>query len=65
MEAAPTWSLVAIDGADDDGGTLYVLYDAEQRMVAGACWPQVLEQIAQRAGALVKRALPTTGGEYV
>jgi hypothetical protein len=49
------YTLTAIDGADDDGGTLYVLYDDEGRMLGGAAWPQPLEQLARLHGFAVVR----------
>lgn len=60
-EPEPHYSMVAIDGADDDGGTLYVLYDEHGRQITGSAWPQPLEAIAQLAGFPVKRTLSWPG----
>jgi hypothetical protein len=53
--------IVAQDGADDDGGTLYVLYDG-QRVITAASWPQPLEDIAFAVNRPVKRCT-LRGGE--
>ena len=37
------YRITAQDGADDDGGTLYCLYDDHGRVVAASAWPQPLE----------------------
>lgn len=53
----PHYTIQALDGADDDGGTLYVLYDEAENLVTGAAWPQPLERLAEQAGFPVKRAV--------
>ena len=40
------YRIVAADGADLDGGTLYTLLDETGCPVASAAWPQPLEAIA-------------------
>lgn len=55
--------LVALDGADDDGGTLYVLMD-DGRPILTAAWPQPLMQYASDHGREVVR-LPCWGGAPV
>jgi hypothetical protein len=54
------YGLVAVDGADDDGGTLYVLLDAG-RAVLSAAWPHPLHQYAAQQGRSVER-LPAWDG---
>ena len=49
------YTMVALDGADDDGGTLYVLYDEDGQLVSSCAWPQPLEQYARLAGFTVVR----------
>lgn len=49
-----TYTLLTIDGADHDGGTLYVLFDEDGDMMLGCAWPQPLERIAREAGAKVR-----------
>lgn len=51
------FGLMALDGADDDGGTLYVLYDGD-RPVLSAAWPMPLEAHAARHGRTVERVQP-------
>lgn len=48
------YTMAAFDGADDDGGTLYVLYDESGRQITGSAWPQPLEAIAKLAGFSVR-----------
>ena len=55
------FTIVAQDGADDDGGTLYVLYDDAQRVITAASWPQPLERIAYITGHTVSYS--SYGGE--
>lgn len=57
---APAYTLVAIDGADDDGGTLYVLYDEHGCIVSGASWPHPLEALAHAAGLPLRRLTYST-----
>ena len=59
-ERKTNFTIVAQDGADEDDGTLYVLYDDLDRVIAAASWPQPLEQIAHIVGHPVFRA--TYGG---
>jgi len=33
------YTMAAFDGADDDGGALYVLYDESGRQITGSAWP--------------------------
>ena len=40
------YRIVAVDGAGEDGSTLYVLYNRVGRMITAAAWPQPLELIA-------------------
>lgn len=47
------YRLVAQDGADDNGGTLYVLYDQYGRIVSSSAWPQPLERLAWERGHAV------------
>ncbi len=54
---APCYTITAIDGADDDGCTLYVLHDEQGRQVTGAAWPHPLEALAEQAGFPVRRAM--------
>ncbi len=54
------YGLVALDGADEDGGTLYALLD-EGRPVLSAAWPQPLHQYAAERGREVVR-LPAWAG---
>lgn len=54
------YTIVAQDGDDDDGGTLYYLIDDLNRVVTASAWPQPLEQIAHIVGHPVLRA--TYGG---
>jgi hypothetical protein len=56
---AEPYRIVAVDGADDDGGTMYYLYDAG-RVIAASAWPQPLERIAYITGHSVFSA--TWGG---
>ena len=54
------YTIVALDGADDDGGTLYVLYDETGELLTSSAWPQPLEQYARLAGfAVVRRTYAT------
>lgn len=54
------YGLVAMDGADDDGGTLYALIDGG-RPILTAAWPQPLEKYAADRGRPVVR-LPAYAG---
>lgn len=58
----PPFSLMALDGADDDGGTLYVLLDDDQPVLA-AGWPMPLEEYAARHGRDVRRVPSPLGGD--
>ena len=57
-------TILAVDDADDDGGTLYVLYDGPLALHA-ASWPHPLEAYAAKHGRGVTRAayVPTLAGE--
>ena len=55
------YTIIAQDGADDDGGTLYTLYDDLFRIVAAAAWPQPLEEIAAERGYSTRRRRPVIG----
>ena len=57
------FGLVAIDGADHDGGTLYALLD-NGRPVLTAAWPMPLEQHAAREGRGFVR-LPAYDGQLL
>lgn len=59
-----TYGLVAIDGADDDGGTLYVLHVTAGRPVLSAAWPQPLERFAADQGATVEPVSAYRGPDY-
>lgn len=60
----PSWTVTAYDGADDDGGTLYVLSDLDGRIVSSSAWPTPLERIAALEGYPVVRAVyDTTRGD--
>ena len=52
--SAQALELVAIDDADEDGGTLYVLYDGRVPVKA-ASWPMPLEAWARENGRAVRR----------
>jgi hypothetical protein len=57
---AKPFKIIAQDGGDDDGGTLYILLDDTDRTIAAASWPQPLERIAHIVGHPVFRG--THGG---
>jgi hypothetical protein len=57
---ARPYTIVAQDGDDDDGGTVYYLYDDLRRVIGASAWPQPLEEIAHITGHPVLRA--TWGG---
>ncbi len=40
------YRIIAADGADLDGGTLYTLFNAAGDPITSAAWPQPLELIA-------------------
>lgn len=50
----PPFTMLALDGADDDGGTLYVLLD-QGVPVTAAAWPMPLEKLAADHGRDVVR----------
>jgi len=52
------WSMYALDGAGDDGSTLYVLHDEHSRLVGAHEVPQPLEQLALQNGAYVIDVYP-------
>jgi hypothetical protein len=54
------YRIAAQDDADEEGGTSYWLYDDLGRVLAGASWPQPLEEIARVVGHPVFRI--TYGG---
>lgn len=56
----PPFTILAQDGGDEDGCTMYYLLDDRQRTLAASAWPQPLEQIAHMTGHPVFRA--TYGG---
>ena len=47
--------IIAVDGADEDGGTLYVLYNRDGEVRAAAAWPQPLELSAASPLHVVRR----------
>jgi hypothetical protein len=55
------WVIVAQDGADDDGGTLYTLFDENGGVVTAAAWPHPLEEWALKAGRATVRGTSWTG----
>jgi hypothetical protein len=54
-------TIVAQDGADDDGGTLYTLFDDDGEPILSAAWPQPLETHARLLGRETRRGLSWTG----
>lgn len=51
MEGRRTYyTLVAIDGADHDGCTLYVMHGFDGEPLLSSSWPQPLEHVAKQAG---------------
>jgi hypothetical protein len=48
------YTITPQDGADDDGGTLYVLRDDKGEVLAGHAWPMPLERLAASRGARVE-----------
>ena len=52
------WTMYALDGAGDDGSTLYVLHDEHSRLVAAHEVPQPLEKLALDGNAHVVRVYP-------
>lgn len=56
MSVTRLWNIVAMDDADEDGGTLYCLRNEHSEWVAMASWPQPLEQLAREFGAIAHSA---------
>jgi hypothetical protein len=63
MTLAP-FGLVAMDGADDDGGTLYALLDGG-RPILSAPWPHPLHAYAAEHGREVVRVTAYTGAPEI
>ena len=55
------WVIVAQDGADEDGGTLYTLFDEHGNVQVSAAWPHPLEERALLAGRATVRGPSWTG----
>lgn len=59
--------LAALDGADEDGGTLYVLYDDDGHgwvPLKVASVPQPLERYAATMGRAIRRVFPAASSSY-
>jgi hypothetical protein len=54
------YTIVTVDGADDDGCTLYVLHDEHMQVITSCAWPQPLERVAEGLGATIAYG-PTLG----
>ena len=62
------WTMYALDGAGDDGSTLYVMHDEHSRLVGAHEVPQPLEKLALDGDAIVERVYPplsSVGGSDV
>jgi hypothetical protein len=59
------YRILAQDGADEDGGTIYYLIDSDDRVLAASAWPQPLENIAHVTGHPVFRMSMSVDGARI
>jgi len=57
----PIWTMYALDGAGDDGTTLYVLHDDKSILTGVAHVPQPLLTLAEQHNAIVNNVYPPLG----